>query len=738
MEKITDNIKQYSGRIKGEILSRRTFLGGSYFEYILVLLGLVLLTIIYTNFVAFHITTQLFAGSGDATAGFLWLNFADPSLNPFLHPTNYVNYPYGEVLGGPTFVTYSAIWLPLRVLSFLFGPIAGLNLVMFAGYVGAGLSMYWLVKRISGVVSVSLFAGYASAFVPYEIYQSSGHLAYIFSYVFVLIIAGFIALMLRPTRKRAILLSLAIALAFYTDGYYVLIASVLVIALCVSGIVYSILIKMTKGEVWTRFKGLFLTLCCLSILLIPIGYVQLSQGSQITKTLSSARSSISGELREYRSELVDFIVPAMSNPFFNKDGNFLAIHDFRNQKSNPGESTTYIGFTLIVLSVVGGVTVTLWFLLRKYSSLKVLNAHQRKQVILVACIVFCTSPILLSFMLSPDIHILGHRIPLPGALLVHYNIGLWRVMARFFIPLHVVVVLFAALGLWVLLTTSRIRNMKTLARQIITIVIVGILGIVLAFEYATTIYSPPYDFTKVQSGYRWLKDRSDIKVIAELPIVDPLDQHTTDYVTAQIVHQKKIVNFKEPSDKRLTNTLGFETNPETIDWAYSRGAQAIVTHGEACKERVSWGVLVFKDDSDLKSAMCIYTLVRPESRDVSFVRFGNGFIHSPNQPDPGVTVLSAGTAVLYVTGDSFAILPENLKVRLTAELTGSTSALIQGRWNIIQNGKVVSSGDIQGPKTGISADVSGEYPVKIRIDPIDNRVIGLGEFTLVDTKATDL
>jgi hypothetical protein len=682
-------------------------------------------------------TTQLFASQGDATAGFLWLNFADPGINPFLSPTDYVNYPYGESLGGPTFIAYTALWLPLRFMSFLFGPIAGLNIVMYWGYVSAALASYWLLKRLTGSVSVGLFAGFATAFVPYAIYKSSGHLAYIFSYVFVLIVAGFIGVWSKPTKLRALLFAGAIALAFYTDGYFVLLASVLVGGLCLSGILYALIVKMKWLEVWKRIKMLVLSAVFLVGMLLPIAFVQISQGDKVGEMLSGARSNIRQEIKEYRSNVVDFILPAASNPFFQESSLFHVMHASKNNRSNAGESTNYIGFVLVLFSAIGVIMAAVWLFLRRHSSLKKINKHTRDKFLLTACIFVCTVPLMFAFMFSPEVYVFGVRIPLPGALLVHFDISLWRVMSRFFVPLHAVIAVFAAFSLWVVIKTLDLRKLTKNWQNILTVGIVSIFGLVLAGEYATRVHADPFDFTKVAKGYQWLKEQKNIDVIVELPVVDPLDHRTTEYITAQVVHGKKMVNMKEPSSMRLTGTLGFATNEETIDWAYRRGAQAAVTHGAKC-ESVSWGQLIFRDDEDIKRAMCIYKVAAPTSTDELFILYGEGFAHSPNQPDPSVTVFNKGKGLMYVTKDSFKKASYAGRAILSGNLTAADSNVLQAHWVMRQNNAVIHNGEIRGRETPFSVEVDAALPVEIEIMPVDGHVVGLGEFTIVNAEATRL
>jgi len=723
--------RAWKGSVR-HMCAQRAFLRGSLLEYLLVFILFTVLTILYTNFIAFHITTQLFATTGDATAGFLWLNFADPNLSPFLSHTDYVNYPFGEQLGGPSFITYTALWLPLRFLSFFFGPVAGLNLTMFGGFIGAALSMYWLMKRLTGSVSVSLFAGFATAFVPYALYNSSAHLAYIFSIVFIFMLASFIALWSRPTKLRALLFSLSIAFAFYTDGYYLLLGSVMVVGLSVSGVVYGLLTRFTWRDYTKRLKALLLSAALLVVFIFPIAYVQVTQGGQVQKTLDSNRSNIEGEIKEYRAKIIDFIIPAENNPFFSGNQDLASVHATRNTSSNTGESTNYIGFTILVLMAGGSVLMFVWLFLRKRSSLNTIEKGTVRRFMLVGTIGLVTIPLFLAFMLSPEIHVLGHTIPLPGRFMIEHNIALWRVMSRFFVPLHVIMVLFAGLSLWLTLTSYKLMGTIKKQRNIIGALVVALLTIILAFEYATTIYRPSFDFTKIAPGYLWLRDQKDISVIAELSAVDPLDGRAGQYVTAQIVHRKKLVNFKEPSDKRLTNTLGSLDNPETIDWAYQRGAQVVVVHDAMC-DPVGWGVSIYKDENDPKNRMCIYRIDRPATPDKLFIRFGQGFNPSPNQKDQSSVVLSKGTATMDVTDDSFEQAGKG-----SAQLTTQLAGLEGSRWSMKQEDKVVGSGVIEGDSIAIDITIDATKPIILHIDRPDSQVVKLGEFTLIRSKVTSL
>ncbi len=689
-------------------------MSGSYAEYALALLFFAILSVILTNFIAFNISTQLFvSGPGDATAGFLWLNFADPGLDPFLSRTTIVNYPFGEKMGGATFITYLALWLPIRVVSYLFGPVAGINIIMFGGLIGGGLAGYWLVKRLTSSVGVALFAGLAIAFVPYNLYKSSSHIAYIFTAVFVFIVASFMALWVRPTKKRGVLFGATIALAFYTDGYYLLLASVTVAGLIGAGALYSIIRKVNWKHYQERIISLLIALVTLLILCMPIFSVRLLQGDEIKNTLDSARSDIRSELVAYQSKIMDFILPSVTNPLFEATGQNVILDDYKNLRSNPTESMNYIGFVVVTLAAIGSTLVLVWLFARRHSSLGRVESSTVNVYMLFTCIVVMTTPIFLSFMMSPSTVIAGHVVYLPGQFFIDHNIALWRVMSRFFVPMHVILALYAAFTLWILLRIHKVvwRN-KTLR-----VAIAAVVSLLLMVEYSTAVYRPSFDFNKAPEAYQWLSRQKGIKTVAEFPLVDPLDSHTTRYVTYQIVHRKNLVNFKEPSDKRLANVLGSINNPEAIDFAYQRGAQAIITHDTKCEQSVSWGKLVHSSKDMPTGTICVYELNTPVTADKVFAVYGNGFKYYPNAPE-GVLPFASFDKLR----STLSIREHSLSGRakgattLSAQIHDHHNDKVNGRWFIEQGGVVLAQGEIQNSSANIHATVDASKDVVFRLE----------------------
>jgi len=696
----------------------RHFLRGSYFEYSIILLGFITLAAIYTDFIAFDIHSRLFIdGPGDGTSGFLWLNFAHPGPSPFLGFTDFTNYPYGEKMGGATFITYMALWIPLRLLSTVFGPVAGINLITLWGFIAAGLGGYWLLKRLTGSAIIALFAGFAIAFVPYSLGKSTVHLAYIFSIVFILIVAAFIALWMKPTKLRAIIFAASIALAFYTDGYYILLASSLVVGLVMAGALHAILLKVEWKQYLPRIKMLLLSLLALVIFMIPIAYVQLTQSSQINKTLDDSRGEIADEIKTYRANVIDFIIPSPGNPILTALDSSQTILGYKYQHSNPSESNNYIGMIIILLCVIGFTLIGIWVVARKYSSLSQLNRGILSSYVLVGLITSVTVPLFLAFMFSPEVYVLGHTVPLPGRFLIDRDIALWRVMSRFFVPLHVVMVIFAAYTLWIILKSSRSIQLRTKYKNSLITVIVVSLTLLTALEYWTTVNRPSFDFKNEPAAYQWLSRQNDISVVAELPMVDPSKLEIAYYTTAQILHKKKLVNIKEATNRETTNTLGSVDNPETLNFVYNRGAQAVILHGENCNA-VPWGFVLF---DDITNKICIYKINKPITSDELYIKFEKGFSYTISRPklDSSTTTIMKSDMVFSVVDPGFKRANAG-SAQFMSEIEPFYNGSINGKWVMKQNNKDIGSGSISESraKIDVKLDVTKEVQLFIYSDKV--------------------
>lgn len=736
--------------IPGIFLKQRAFLSGSILEYCVIGIIFFLLTLAYTDFVLLHASHRLFIeGPGDGTAGFLWILFADKGWGGILAHSNLVNYPVGENLANPTFITYSALLIPLWVMSRLAGPITALNIVTFFGFFACAMAMYWLVKRLIRNKLISFFAGYASAFVPYHIMKSSAHLAYLFSVVFVLIIAGFIGLWRQPKSwKRALIFAAAIALAYYTDGYYLLLASFFVGCNILASFIYLAVSKAPLPRVKAWLIGLIRMGVVLMLLCLPILFTQFSQSKNIQSHLSSARDGIGFDLDFYSSKKIDYLLPSVHHPSLINNETFLQMQQYKNSRSNTSENTLYVGYVVILLCVIGFVLLAGWLVSRKKSTISSLSVAQRRSYIFLGAITFVSVPMMLYASLPPFLYFMGHKIPTLGGFFVLSGITLWRVMSRFFLPMHVLLVLFAAVTLSVLYRTVGALKIDTKRANFLRISVFLLLTLGTAFEYASATSRPAFDFNNLPRAYKWLKTEKGIQVIAETPLLDrPLDVNYL-FTTAQIVHGKKLINTHLTNNPVGGRTaLGKVDNPDTIDYALARGADAIITHDEKCITQPVWGRLVYQDNNkaSVKEAMyygspiCIYKLNQAAHPDPFYAQLKKGTfsdeILMAQKNDEDYSLIYGDKGVIQVRDQ----LGRNVsgRARIEAGITSSPKSLVrfQGRWRLFQDGKILSEGNAPG---FINSEVDASKDITVEVRDLKGKEPQLYQIALNDIVITKL
>lgn len=707
----TVRIKVFFKNVHSFLLKKRTFLSGSVYEYLGVGAIFFVITLVLTNFTLISGGTKLFVdGPGDGTAGFLWFNTVETDANPALGHTDMSNYPEGENLYNPTQVTYTLVWVPLWVLSRILGPVTGLNLVTFMAIFLCAMSMYWLVKRLTKNPMVAFFAGYAAAYTPYHLIKSSSHLTYTFSVVFILILAAFIGYWKNPTAKRAVLLALAVATAFYTDGYFLLLGSVFVACLFMGGILHDILTKQNRTVFALRLKRSFIALGALAVLCVPIGLTQMAQSSGIDKFLSGARGSIQFDIEYYSTKPIDFIIPSPHNPLLENNDTFKSIVAYQNRRSNTSENNTYIGFGLLSLVLVGYTLFLARFLLRKKSHLERYPNLENYKLIYISGLVVL--PVLVWCMLSPSISMFGGHITTLATILLQFDVTLWRVMARFYLPLHVMFVVMAALALAVLMHKS-LKSAKLGSRVFACIFFVAIFGFT-ALEYATSLSGNSYNLKNIPEVYYKIRDDNDIKVIAEFPIVDRPLSINYDFATAQLIHKKKLINSPMTNNVPGTRTaLG--SSIEAVDYAIARGADTIITHDMECADKI-WGLLRYRDDNQeatregayYGSPICVYKVNSSYKPDHVFAvlqygTFGDAPFVDANKKQYQAMYMEDGW--IRVADQNGKMVTGDVTFSATIGYTPGVSSRFEGRWEVYQEDGVLL--------------VRGDLPGKIEIDQVD-------------------
>lgn len=718
---------KYIEKIAGFITKRRVLLRGTIGEYLVVAILYLLVMMAFTGTVMANMNTQIYSSPGDSTAGFLWINSTDKTVDPFVSHYENTNYPFGEDTTGITLVSYLAYWFPMRILSAVFAPVIALNTIMFAGYLLSAMAMYLVIKRLTGTKLIAFTAGFAAAFVPYAIIKSAGHMSYIFGGILTLIVGAFLAFWQRPNVIKALVLGGLLGLAFYVDGYFILMAIVLAIAMTIAGVIYSIA-KRDKLKAWIlKIKNTLVALAIFSLMVAPIFIINATQGQKIASELASNRSEIGQEIRSYRSNVIDFMVPQQGSLLWKDDPVFNQLTTYKNQRSNSSENTLYISWVIYLISAIGVALFLVRLLSKKHSSLAV-SKQAWNDIALVCLLVTVAIPLLLSFMFSPEIIVKGIAIPLPGAWLVEQNISFWRVMPRLFVVYNVVVVLWATISLWMIVTAlCQSRFIKPTVKKITSVVLVlGVLAFV-AIDYATIFPSRPFDFTETPETYKWLSRQDSIDSVAMIPLTDALDYRVGDYATAQITHGKSIVNQKVPNDIRLNNALGQEFSEETLNFLRDRDVDVAIFYSDSrdCR-RPDVGKILYAEETvrydmqlrqRVSTLLCTIQIDKSDKKiDPVYAVFRDGFSPSAGADDQSkVAFREGGIGDIYLTIDDFRTKFEGrvlfkAKLRLIPEVRATN-------WQIIQGGVEVASGSLDNKGlANISAIVDGSKSLQVLVN----------------------
>jgi hypothetical protein len=513
-------------------------------------------------------TTTTALGS-DSTGGFAWIQWAGGNDLTWGH-TDKSNYPYGETLGKPQYITSTILIAIYKLFSSLSTPICGLNLIELLGYMSTSLTMYGLVRWLLKRNEIALFAGFAAAFVPFHQIKAQSHINYIFGSTFIAVIWAYLWLIKKPSYKKALLLSLVSAIGFYFDGYFILITAVLIGSLFASSFVFDLARSVSArnkpgvilGEALARTKYLIVSLLFLGSMLVPILGTYASSGNAIKQSLASVRSNIKSETELYGLRPIEFLLPSYNSAFASTK--YTTWRATKLHGSNFSESTLYIGYTVIILALAS----IFYLLRRKY---RVVKLQEIPYVHLVFAMVFV---FLVCFALSLPalVTIFGHTIRTPVDILVKFTAN-WRVLSRFFLAMDPVAVILASLGLY-MITRNRSRNVR--------LAIVALCGLVLFLEYLPAPLHYTGDLHKnAPPTYKHLQKDPSVKLVAEYPLASFV--YTPEIFTFQPLHNKTLLNSDDGSISRgpFDSSIAGLNDTQTLGVLKRLKVDVIITHGFA-------------------------------------------------------------------------------------------------------------------------------------------------------------
>jgi len=518
-----------------------------------------LLSFLYMGPAITNCESTIMGGPGDATAGGVWLGWQYQQLDvgPWPADTPYLNAPYGESIWGPYLITAVGLFGPLWALNQITGPVCAWNLIIFTGFLATALAMFGFVRWLTGSSFAAFFAGFAYGFSPFHMYKAQGHMAYLHSELLVILLWAWFALWRRPSWKTALMLGGTFALVAYTDGYYILIGSVISVAFVIGALFHTALVRSEAGVLKKRLKYMMASGIAALLLVLPIVAVFLTSKDQIGLSLPRSK----GELVTYSARWHEYVLPARSHPYFSRFfGNFQDSH---LHESNYSEQTLFVGWTVLLLA--SGLAVV--SLKRKpQPGTTREGVSLRFASITLGAVLFAA----LAFSAPPKFDLAGLDFAGPSSVIFKY-LKLWRVYARFFLAVHAAAVALAALGLAYIL-----RNKRTAARAAITLILTSIL----AFEFLTFPPRAVWSYSEAPPEYEWLRGQNDITTIAEYPLAVPPANEAYAYKSFQPIHGKRLFNSNYANGRQQPLRVGLYglEDPQTIPVLRRLGIQAAVIH----------------------------------------------------------------------------------------------------------------------------------------------------------------
>lgn len=500
----------------------------------------------------------LFGGAGDSTAGLIWLewNYDVLDSGPFRSTTPMLNAPVGAPLWQPFYVTALVLMLPMWATSLLVGPVCSWNVAVLAGFVLDGWLTYLFLRWLTRNVPIALLAGLAFLLLPYHYQKASGHLAYVHTWVFVLILWAGLRLAQRPSVGRGLALGAAVATACYVDGYYLLLATTFGGVVAVLASVAPRALQVPVGE---RIRALLAAGAVLGVALVPM----LAVLATSSDTISAAVERSASDVAVYSARPWEYVLPARHHPLL--PDAIGAWQDRNLHESNYSEQTLYLG----ALPLIGTIAAVAMALRRR--------PHDEPLALgLRALVLVAGGAALIALVMSapPKVSIGGTALPMPSGVISEF-LAFWRVYARFFIPVAVCTITMGACALAVV--TARAGRRASSSSAIVALALAPVAVVDFLPPRPPTTFSYERD---TPAEYEWLDDRAPNQIIAEYPLdPPPLPNHIT-YLSYQRTHQQRLFNGAPPGSDSgdLQRGLAGLADPQTVPALARLGVRFVVVH----------------------------------------------------------------------------------------------------------------------------------------------------------------
>ncbi len=663
-------------------LARRTVSENRYLYWALVVFIFLAITWLFMGPSLTHINTVVLNTPGDHTSGIMYLSWVHPST-PIPGISLFTNFPFGESLRIPITASSQVLSVSHWALSKLGTVATGWNLLVLIGYMSNALLMFGFIKWLTKNSWAAFFCAYAITFTPYHVFASRGQIAGLYGSIFILAVWQFLALWRKPHLLKAISLGTILGISFYTDGYFILIGMVFLLAVWISSLLYGYRTK-TLPAVKNQLVQLLVASVTAGVWLLPLLYINFTYASKIGSLLDNARGSIEANAQTYSAQL-----PMYGNP----------------------NSLIFIGFTVLTLGAIGAILA-----IRQKNKGEPLKSEQ-----FIVWTLIAITLIALWFSLQPIVRVFGLPIIMPSKLIITIT-SAWRVFGRLYSLVSIGAITLAGLGLVALMHRYPTKRYVIAAGS--TLLLILELG-----WYPYHFKVPTFNYASTPAVYTWLRNQEDVKAIAEYPLDEPPSgQYLADYYTFQQVSGKPMLNTFLPDSPQapLRRSIVGINDPQTLPVLRALGISVVntratpiagstldISRAVAQNDKLI-KVTGFKHDDTIQTYR-----ISPGSA-ANYALTIPGLLASDIQlTDQGTAqyrLINAGTLI------ASALPKTTAKNSVTASFTVSSTLLRNA--TLVQDGKTIWSGEIGTTAQKLMIQIKPSVPVHVFLqeNSVDNAI----------------
>ncbi len=653
-----------------------------------------------------HCNTVVLSKAGDHTAGIMYNSWVRPG-RPFLGHSTYTNYPYGENLWLPTSLSTQVMTTGHWVLSRLTNIVCAWNLMVLFGYMSSALLMFCFMRWLVKDSWVALFAAYATTYTPYHVFSSWGHLTWLYTGLFTLALWQFIALWRKPSRLKGLGLGATIGIGFYADGYFILIGALLLFSFWLAAISYAFfLLRRRFSTIKSQLQALSLASLISFVMLLPLGWANHHYAAQVTAYLGTIRGDIMFDAQTYSARLYMYFMPTKFFPVIGKYAQDFQSTYFKNDGFS---GLLFLGFSVVALALFA-----CWWLFRSARRSRS-QATKVSPFLFVAWTALIFTILSVWFSLQPKSQLGSLTIYNPSYLVILLTPA-WRVFGRLYVLVNLGFVTLAGLGLAELLRRYPARRW----------LLIGLSLVILVLElrvFPASALGPTFDYTKAPAVYTWLHNNPEVRAVAEYPLDEqPQGKYLAHYHTFQVISGKPLLNSLSPNSPGmpLRRSIVGINDPQTlpvlralgIDLVNIRPITPLTAAGTAFDAR--------------QAALTNPELERIFTDDHEIYKVDSFRIKAGRVADYALVIPSLNYAQIVLTSDGGAkyLVGNNIDLRIvklpysksqakSVVVSFDISSDSAREISIIQNGKVLWSGNISAPQQTLNFEASPDYPLTI-------------------------